>query len=58
MHTSSLSCSDRVKRRSFLVWSAVSFLPPIFARAQQRTRVIGFLGGAIPPANAPKTHPS
>jgi putative tryptophan/tyrosine transport system substrate-binding protein len=45
----------RVKRRSFLVWSAVSFLPPIFARAQQRTRVIGFLGGAIPPANAPKT---
>ncbi len=45
----------RVRRRSFLVWSAVSFLPPIFARAQQRTRVIGFLGGAIPPANAPKT---
>ena len=45
----------RVKRRSFLVWSAVSFLPPIFARAQQRTRVVGFLGGAIPPANAPKT---
>src|SRR5882724_5283031 len=47
---------NRVRRRSFLVGSAVSFLPPIFARAQQRTtRVIGFLGGAIPLANAPKT---
>jgi len=34
----------------------VSVLPPICARAQQSTtRVIGFLAGAITPANAPKT---
>jgi hypothetical protein len=47
---------NRVRRRSILRWSAVSFLPPTFARAQQsRTRVIGFLAGAIPSANAPKT---
>jgi putative tryptophan/tyrosine transport system substrate-binding protein len=46
----------RVRRRSILAWSAVSFLPPICARAQQSTtRIIGFLAGAIPPADAPKT---
>ena len=45
-----------VRRRSILAWSAVSVLPPICARAQQSTtRVIGFLAGAITPANAPKT---
>src|SRR5262249_19129964 len=55
LHRGRLGHRNCVRHRIVLAWSARCSLPPICARAQQRTRVIGFLPGAIPQADAPKT---